>query len=331
MLDQIEILLKTDIGRVPPRIRISIGNDVIFDRFIEKDTKLVHETELTNHLLIKIEKSGKTKKIADSGEHQSVIVEKVLLNGLDLHAGKFGVFHQKDNPYVNDQSIEGNTMALNGSWLLDVPVFRQPFLPDLQKKYRHSFINTKIACFGCSFTYGSYLELSETWPFLLSKDAKNYGMGGSSISSIVGTARSYIDNHRCEKMVILLPHPCRFQLEDKGGSIVTLMPGRTPEVERRFNDLSSDIVMFGEGSLLLSGFANSLKDHLRAISQSTKLYLSSYTQETYDCLPALNDGIFEILPFYEMSSEHEKASDGEHPGPGHNRIFADKIRTLIGG
>lgn len=331
MLDQVEIYLNTDIGEVPPHLKIYIGDDVIFDRLLEKDTNLKHETKLSDHLIIKIEKSGKTKSVADSRQPQYVSVEKVLLNGLDQHANFFGRFNQSDNSYIEDQSIEGNSMALNGSWVLDVPVFRQPFLPDLKYKFRHSFADARIACFGCSFTFGSCLELEETWPSLLSKDAKNYGVGGSSISSIIGTAVAYLEKHTCEKMAILLPHPCRLQLKDTDGSILTLLPGRTPEVEKKFKQISRDIVMFGEGSLLMSGYALKLVENLKQISKKTELYLSSYSQETYDCLPFLNDDLFKILPFYEMSSECEMASDGEHPGPDHNRIFADQIRPIIGG
>lgn len=331
MLDQIEIHLSTDIGEVPPHLKIYIGNQVIFDRLLKKDTKLKHETKLSDHLIIKIEKSGKTKAVADSGKPQYVSVQKVLLNGLDQHANFFGRFDQNDNPYIEDQSFEGNSMALNGSWVLDVPVFRQPFLPDPKKNFRHPFTDAGIACFGCSFTFGSCLEIGETWPSLLSKDAKNYGIGGSSISSIIGTARAYIEKHTCEKMVILLPHPCRLQLEDTDGSILTLMPGRTPEVEKKFKEIGRDIVMFGEASLLMSGYALDLVENLKEISKKTELFLSSYTQDTYDCLTFLNDGLFKVLPFYEMSEEFELASDNQHPGPDHNRIFANEIRGIIGG
>jgi len=329
--DIVEISLKTKIGRVAPKLKILIGDIVIFDGLVEQDKILRQAVDLSERLLIKIEKTGKTKAVVDSREPQEVIVEKIRLNRLDVHADKFGSFAQKDNSYVKDDILKGNHMTLNGTWELNLPIFRQNFFPDLEKPYRDSFEDAKIACFGCSFTFGLYLDYHQAWPYFLSKDARNYGMYGSSISSIVGTARNYLENNTCEKMIILLPHPCRLQLKDTDGSILTLLPGRTPEVEKKFKQISRDIVMFGEGSLLLSGYALKLVENLKQLSKKTELYLSSYTQETYDCLPFLNDDLFKILPFYEMSSECEMTSDGEHPGPDHNRIFADQIRPIIGG
>lgn len=330
MLDQIEIHLKTDIGEIPPHLEVSIADKVIFDTLLKKDTKLKHETKLSNHLIIKIEKSGKTKDLADGGKPQNVFVEKVLLNGLNQHADLFGVFKQRQNSYIEDQSLQGNAMILNGSWQLEVPVFRQPFVPHPHKDYRDEFSNTHMACFGCSFTYGSYLEHDQTWPHYLG--AKNYGFtkGGNCISSIVATARDYLKKYRCEKMLMLLPHPCRLQVPLEG-SIRTLLPGRSPEVESKFKKMSRDIVMFGQGSLILSGYAGTMKDILRDISKKTKLFLSSYDRETYDCIKDLKDDSYEVLPFYESSDKHEFASDGLHPGPDHNREFANLIRPIIGG
>ena len=330
MLDQIEILLRTDIGKVPPRIRICIGDDVIFDRFIEKDTELKHQTKLNDHLVMKIEKSGKTKELADSGEHQSVIVEKVLLNGLDLHAGQFGVFHQKDNSYVNDQSIEGNELSLNGSWLLDVPVFRQPFLPD-EVGQRQTLSDAKIACFGCSATHGAFLEEDETWPHYLGSDARNFGVGGNSISSIIGTARRYVDDFRCEKLIMLLPHVCRLQLEHSQDGINTLIPFKFRDLKGDLKALQRKIVLFGEPSLLFSGYLPKAKELLSEINNKTELYLSSYQTDTYEFIEKHLNGCGTILPFYKKDENIPLASDNQHPGPGHNRIFADNIRPIVGG
>jgi len=235
---------------------------------------------------------------------------------------------QKDNSYVKDKIIEGNEMALNGSWLLDVPVFRQEFVPELDRKQRDQFADTGTACFGCSFTFGTCLDADQTWPHLLS--AKNYGVGGNSISAIVGTAHWYVQNFKCDKLVMLLPHVCRLQLKDNDGSVHTLLPGRSPEVEKKFKDVNRNIVMFGEPSLLFSGYATRMKELLVEINQKTDLYITSYQPDTYDMLDKTMGDVCKILPFYEMSAEFEMASDNEHPGPEHNRIFATQITPLVG-
>ena len=328
--DKIEITLSTQIGGTPPYLQVSVQDLVIFDGVIDKNMTLKHEADQGNRLRIKINKSGKTVEVAQNKEPQEVTVEKITMNGLDIHADKFGLFNQKDNPFVEDKSIDGNKMSLNGCWQLEVPVFRQPFVSHMDKDYRDEFTDTMIACFGCSFTYGSFLEHDQTWPHFLG--AKNYGWaeGGSCISSIVATARDYLKDNRCEKMIMLLPHPCRLQVP-LDGAIRTLLPGRSPEVESKFKQLSRDIVMFGQGSLILSGYAGTMKDILKEISKETKLFLSSYDKETYDCIKNLKDDSYEVLPFYETSEAHELASDNLHPGPDHNREFASKIGRILRG
>ena len=336
-------MLKPNIGKGPvPHLKIEVCGHKIYDdlgwpdKYSLKSTLPLAEEDRLN---ITIEKTGKTKQVVDSNEPQEIIIEDVLLNGMSQHPDKFGIFVQKDNPYVKDDILKGNHLALNGLWQLDVPIFRQKFISDMTRPYRDTFEDTKIACFGCSFTFGAELRYDQTWPYLLGSDAKNYGMGGSSISAIVGTAREYVKNFNCDKIIILLPHPCRLQLEDDDGSVHTLLPGRSPEVEEKFKYINRDIVLFGEGSLLLSGYANGLKNMLKEISDKTELYLSSYRKETYDCLPSLIKDSpgnqigakFSILPFYEMSGEYEMASDNEHPGPEHNRIFAKQITPILAG
>jgi hypothetical protein len=316
---------------IPPRLRIAINGTEVFDGVIDQPKSIRHDTEWQDRLNITIHKTGKTKDVVDSKEPQEVLVDEVLLNGLSQHPDKFGVFNQKDNSYVKDQTIEGNEMALNGVWKLDLPIFRQNFIPDMKRSYRDKFEDSKTACFGCSFTYGMFLENNQTWPHYLGGNARNYGMGGSSISSMIGTAREYVKNFDCEKIAILLPHPCRLQLEDKTGGIHTLLPGRSPEVEKMFKDVSRDIVMFGEASLLLSGYSNGLKNILKEMSQKTKVYLSAYDKDLYDCLSLLNEGHYKMLPFYERSDQYDFAEDDIHPGPEHNSIFANQIRPILGG
>jgi hypothetical protein len=331
--DTIEINLSVNIGSTPPYVKIHLnGETKIFEGLLQQPLKIKQEIELTDRLKIKIEKSGKTKAVVESGEPQEVVVDKVLLNGMDQHADKFGEFKERDNPYVGERSCQGNFLALNGTWTFDVPIFRQKFKPDLDHEYRDEFVDTEIACFGCSLTYGLYLESNQTWPHYLSPTkAKNFGFYGNSISSIVGTALWYVDNFKCRKMILLLPHPCRLQLEHDDGSIHDLLPQHSPKAEKMFKHLMRDIVLFGEASLMISGYANALKAILRKINSVTELHLSSYQKDTYDLLPQLTDGVCNILPFYQTSKDHEFAKHGEHPGPEHNRIFAEQIRPIIGG
>jgi len=207
-----------------------------------------------------------------------------------------------------------------------VPVFQQEFVPEIDQLQRDQFTDTGTACFGCSFTYGTFLEHDQTWPHLLS--AKNYGVGGNSISAIVGTAHWYVKNFKCDKIVMLLPHVCRLQLQDQKKGLWTFIPFQADDTDE---EIVKDIIMFGEPSLLFSGYATRMKELLAEINEKTDLYITSYQPDTYDMLDKTMHGVCKILPFYEMSAEYEMASDNKHPGPEHNRIFATQITPLVGG
>ena len=327
MLDKVVIYLKPTTGSVPPRLRIAINGTEVFDGVIDQPKSIRHDTESQDRLNITIHKTGKTKDVVDSKEPQEVLVDEVLLNGLSQHPDKFGVFNQKDNSYVKDQTIEGNEMALNGSWSLNVPIFRQEFFPELDQTQRDKFTDIGTACFGCSFTYGALLDDNQTWPYHLG-NAKNYGVGGNSISAIVGTAHWYVQNFKCDRLVMLLPHVCRLQLHDQQKGLWTFIPFKN---DGEAKEMVKDIVMFGEPSLLFSGYATRMKELLVEINEKTDLYITSYQPDTYDMLDKTMNGVCKILPFYEMSAEFEMASDNEHPGPEHNRTFANQIRPIIGG
>ena len=331
MLDKVVINLKPTTGLVPPRLRIAINGTEVFDGLLDRTKSIRHEIDLQDRLNITIHKTGKTKEVVDRKEPQEVLVEEVLLNGFSQHPDKFGIFNQKNNSYVKDQPIEGNEMALNGSWSLNVPIFRQEFVPEFGQIQRDQFTDTGTACFGCSFTYGHGLEYDQTWPHYLGSDTKNFGVGGNSISGIVGTAHWYVQNFKCENLVMLLPQFFRLQIEDQKNGLWTFFPFRSDKEDAEAKETIRDIVMFGEPSLMFSGYSNRMKDLLIEIKQKTNLYLTSYQPDTYEMIDKTMNGVCKILPFYEMSDDFERASDNEHPGPEHNRIFANQIRGIVGG
>ena len=338
MLDgeRIEIVLDTVFDSKPAHLNIQINNETVFDSVLESPRSVIGHQHLGESYNIKIQKNGKTLDIVKKNERQQVIVKDVLLNGLGQHPNKFGHFEQKDNPYVKDKIVQTNILNLNGTWRLELPIFRQSFkentsVEDLVSsgRIRDELSNTVVACFGCSFTHGWGLDRKQTWPHYLGGNTRNYGFGGSTISQIVSIARGYVENYHCEKMVVVLPHPCRLRLTDHMGVQHSLLPGRSPEVEEKFPKVMRDIVLHGEADLILSGHVRELKRSLWEISRRTQLFLSAYDGELYQCLQNIRDESFVLLPPYELSVEHEFARDGEHPGPGHNSQFAQTIASCI--
>ena len=302
--DKLEIILDTQFDSMPARLVVKIDDETVFDDILENSKSLTSYHSLKDHYKIQIEKTGKTLDIVKKNEVQKVVIKNVLLNGLSQHPDKFGQFDQQDNLYVKDTVIQGNELSLNGVWNLELPVFRQMFQVPSITKYRDPFEDTTVACFGCSFTYGLYLDYKESWPYYLSPTrAKNYGFMGRCIADIVSEAKYYIKNYRCDKMLMLLPHPCRLQVKDEDGRLLVLLPGRSPAVEKKFPKISRDIVMYGETSLILSGYVDAMKDIFKEISQRTRLYVSAYDRDLYQDLIDIKNDTFELLPFYERSKE----------------------------
>ena len=62
--------------------------------------------ENINELRVKIIKTGKTLDIIKKEEKQEVLVKSLKLDNYNLHPNKFGDFHIKDNPYIEDKVIQ---------------------------------------------------------------------------------------------------------------------------------------------------------------------------------------------------------------------------------
>lgn len=325
--DHIKLTIHTHFDLVPPQLKIKINNTEIFNNKAEKELILEHNEYLHDRFKITIEKSGKSKKLADKGNYQESIID-VSLNGLSQCCNKFGKFIIKNNPYIKDQTIQTNKLNLNGIWTLELPVFRQPFFKETGIM-RDSYENTDIACFGCSFTYGNCLEKNETWPKKLEKminvKIKNFGCNGNSISSIVGSALEYIENYKCNKIIFLLPHPCRLQVQDIEGNIYNLLPSRTSKVEKLFPDLIRNIVLYGEETILFAGYLDKFVQIINHIAKKADIFLSCYDKELYNILLSLKNCNFKMLPFFNRDKRYSLASDNIHPGPEHMEIFANDI------
>ena len=103
------------------------------------------------------------------------------------------MFEQKDNPYTDDSSIQTVELSLNGIWTIRLPIYSILGTATLIKnKFRNNIEDCDIACFGCSFTYGSYVDYNETWPYLLEKELNkiqklNPDVTGSIVTDAGGT------------------------------------------------------------------------------------------------------------------------------------------------
>ena len=321
-MNKLKISLSTTYDIEPSHLQIECLGDVIHDGELTKNLVIEHETDTSDLFEIKIRKTGKTKKIVDMNGTQEVIVESINLNGIDLKNKEFGSFSLKDNHYVNDETLQTNKLNLNGEWTLKLPKLN--LVGDIStgamEKIRHQFSDSEVACFGCSQTYGSFLEHDEAWPGqlgrLTGKLVKNYGVSGSNINEITAMVENYLKQFKTDIILLYLPHAFRRQIT-KGNEIVNTT---------WHDDRNREFLLHGEEHSIAM-LAGSLKVWLENISKHTKIYFGTYQTDEYKLYQktALKKFMF---PFLE-GADYPKASDGVHHGSEFNKDLAKTIKDFL--
>jgi hypothetical protein len=329
------INLKTIYNEHPAHVEIIAEDLTHYRGSIKTDTTIEFPYSNKERFTIQIIKTGKSLDIVNKNQKQEIIVDDVLLNNCSLHPNLFGTFNQKNNSYLTDSTIKTNVLNLNGDWHMDIPLFSLKGKSAINRaEFKDTFENSDIACFGCSFTLGWLLKPNESWPSqlskLLGKKVKNFGIGASNNQEIIATALDYSSKYKVQDIIILLCHFSRVQLENSNGIYNWWPNSKNKELEKPFQDTINNIVNYGESSILFSGQVLDLKEQVKQIKEniSGNVYVSSYIPEQYDILKATAKSL-NILPMYELLKNYKLASDNKHPGPEHNRQFAENIIQYI--
>lgn len=329
------INLKTIYDEHPAHVEIIAEDLTHYQGLIKTDTTIEFPYSNKERFTIQIVKTGKSLDVVNKNQKQEIIVDDVLLNNCSLHPKLFGTFNQKNNSYLTDSTIKTNVLNLNGDWHMDIPLFNLKGKSGIGRaKFIDTFENSDIACFGCSVTLGWLLKPNESWPSqlskLLDKKVKNFGIGASSNQEIIATALDYSSKYKVQDIIILLCHFSRVQLENNNGIYNWWPNSKDKELEELFQDTINNIVNYGESSILFSGQVLDLKEQVKQIKEniSGNVYVSSYIPEQYDILKATAKSL-NILPMYELLKNYKLASDNKHPGPEHNRLFAENIIQYI--
>jgi hypothetical protein len=98
-------------------------------------------------------------------------------------------------------------------------------------------------------------------------------------------------------------------------------------MEDLFPEQLSKMISHSETSLLFAGQVPYFLNMIDSINSkiSGNVYVSTYIEDHYQILEKIKTKDFVLLPFYEMSKDLQLASDGQHPGPEHNRLFAESV------
>jgi hypothetical protein len=319
MSNTLEISLSTHFTSQPASCKIYFCEELIFDGLIEKERTFIHVFEGVKLFKLKIIKNGKFLNLVRNHQEQIVYVKTLKLNGIDLKIKEFGKFKTKENPYVSDQILQTDTLALNGEWIFEL--LSQPLVGSIDInniKIRNKIEDCDVACFGCSNTYGSFLEKNESWPYHLGKmlDCKvnNYGIGGSNLNQITAFVEYYIKNFNTKLIVLLMPHSIRRQFKEDN-KIINI---GVDDIENK------NFIMHGEEhsvanlSMSLGGWLKNIK---------TNIYFGSYNLSEYNLMSKTPLKEY-MLPFLDHNL-HPKASDNLHFGPEYCKNYAELIANFI--
>lgn len=313
--------MSTNYDSVPAHCRIECCGDVILDSVVSKDTELVHEIALFDQFDIKITKIGKTLELVKKNQEQIITIKNINLNGIDLKIQEFGEFRIRDNPYIDDETLQTDRLHLNGVWRLELP--KRSLVGTFNPggiNLRDELGDCDIACFGCSNTWGSFLEYSESWPAQLQqitgKSTKNYGIQGSNINQMIPFVDHYIKNYKTDTIILYLPHTFRRQ-QNVNGKIQNI---ETVDNENR------ELILHGEehSVAVLSG---TLHNWLENCSKNINIYLGTYQTDEYKLYEKTALKKF-MVPFLE-ADDYSKASDNLHHGAEFNRDFAKIIHNFL--
>jgi len=323
-MDEIFLEISTKYTSIPPYCKIYCCDEIVFNGFVHKNIKLNFQKPIDKLFKLQIFKSGKTLELDKNNHEQSIIIKKLILNGIELKIKECSFFEIKNNSYVKDYTIRTNICVFNGCWTFLLP--KENLIGNFNntkiEKLFGKLYNTDIACFGGKEAEANHLSNNERWSTHLSKltgrDIKNYGIAGGNIKEITAFIKYYNENFKCNNIILLLPYTMRDQIYDKKNEKFVNISN--------FYKLEKDLIYYGEEHHVANQ-AGKLKDFCDKINTKTKIIFSSPYRSEYNLFnktPCKNY----MLPFVNREL-FPLANDGIHGGAEYNRAFAKSILNNI--
>lgn len=203
----------------------------------------------------------------------------------------------------------------------------------------------EIGCFGCSFTYGSFLQQNESWPGLLQKElgshVGNFGVPGGGVDTCFINLKNAYTKFNISTAIVLVPHLNRrlnfFQVrhlyfqypigphtEWNYADNISSVFFKKSYITKQIKDTKKEIVNDLENSYSL-GYLKKITEFCK--DKEINLFLSSYDLGLYRNFQKSN--YCNVLSFYDINFVQERACDNIHPTEIHNKIWIDKIKKEI--
>jgi len=201
----------------------------------------------------------------------------------------------------------------------------------------------EIGCFGCSFTYGNFLPIKDTWPFLIeqktSKKTGNFGIPGGGADGCYTNLCNAHEVFKIKTAIILFPVMERRLLKfEKHGIFFQFPVG--PHTSWPYDDVVSqnyfdrsfiqEKILKTQKELLLDEKNDFSKEEIMKIKKycskyNINLMVSSWDPTTYNFL---KENGFNMLSRYDMEVT-DKRAPGTHPTFEHNDSWTELIFSDI--
>lgn len=207
---------------------------------------------------------------------------------------------------------------------------------------RIGFDKEFIPCFGCSNTYGIYLDTNQSWPAQLRTETNrpfiNLGEAGVGIDVIANNMFKLYEKHPFTSALILFPNYQRKIVSVNTEYGTLKFPTNQDLHTIPFSILSEDRVRQAkehELKNIVDDIENVYsKDMIQKIvlfckDKKIDLHCSSWSPEVYNYIETLS-GINLLPKFTPHPNDYQdKASDDMHPGPLEYQKFVGKIKDLV--
>ena len=189
----------------------------------------------------------------------------------------------------------------------------------------------KVLSLGCSHTEGVGVNYEDTWPhifcnYIPNSVNLNFGTGGRSNDFIARCLLTYYDYIKPDLVLIVYPDMCRREIYTDVGGIEPFMPQTSWGYLSETNDgktIQNNMVSLQNEN---SDFVNWYKNHLLIkyfLESKGANWLWNGSMHIPSDYKEFNrfDGDFSIFI--------DKAVDGSHHGPIHNKKYAEKLINYI--
>lgn len=200
---------------------------------------------------------------------------------------------------------------------------------------------TDLAVFGCSFTFGLGLPKEMLWHDILAKELNlsclNFGMCGASIKSIVDVFCIVSKHIKIKKAIFLLPSIVRTQIAKTHPLIdrvdyLTAFPGHPSQLCNSYSiNNEGYFKYFPEEELNKDAKESVYLSQFVAKHRGIDAYYGSWDPDTIKLLKAMQFTNGTLLPEWwtPVHLSDDKARDKMHPGPEHNKYWANEIKPFI--